>query len=756
MTTPKAADPVDLTNCDREPIHIPGRIQPHGILVALAEPDLRIVQISDNTGPQIGRAPQSLLDQPLDALLSAEYVAYLRATLEHEDIEQNPLYVWTAQIQGSAQPFDGLIHRYNGMLLLELEPARPPETPGLDFYRLVKSAIGRIQRTTDFQDFCDATAQEVRALNGFDRVMIYRFDADGHGEVIAEAAAEGLESFLGLHYPASDIPRQARALYLRNWLRLIPDIGYTPADIIPTLTPGTAAPLDLSYAVLRSVSPIHVEYLSNMGVSASMSISLVKDGRLWGLIACHHYSPKYIPFELRAASEFLGQAASLQLTAKENAEYHEYEVRLKDAGSQLVQQMAQAETWSDGLMSGAVRMLDLIDSNGAALRVDERIQTLGATPSEQDLQTLIGWLAAKAGDVFATASLASECPELAHCKDVASGVLAAPISPELGEYLLWFRPEALQTVNWAGDPAKLATVGEDGGRLSPRKSFDLWQQHVALHALPWKEVEIEAATRLRNTIRGVVLRRAADLARLNAALARSNTELDAFAYIASHDLKEPLRGMHNYAHFLLEDYHDQLDDDGKAKLETLVRLTERMDALLDSLLQYSRVGRVELLLKRADLNSVLHDVLDMLSVRLEGVEVRIPRPLPTIRCDPLRVGEVLQNLISNAAKYNTRPDKWIEIGYQSPDEQPPAYTRRERQYIFYVRDNGIGIRAKHFDTIFRIFKRLHAADRFGGGTGVGLTIAKKIVERHGGEIWLESTPDIGTTFFFSVLEHIDE
>lgn len=538
---------------------------------------------------------------------------------------------------------------------------------------------------------------------------------------------------------------------LRNWLRLIPDIYYTPADIIPTLTPSTSSPLDLSYSVLRSVSPIHVEYLSNMGVGASMSVSLVKDGALWGLIACHHYGPKYLPFELRAACEFLGQAVSLQLAAKENEGQHGYQLQLKDVNAQLVEQMTLAESWRDGLMSGTTTLLNLIDAGGAALWFDHTLHTLGNTSSQDDIRQILGWLATQGGDVVATNSLATLVPAMTRCKDVASGLLGVPIAREFGEYLLWFRPEELQTVDWAGAPDKAITVTDDGVRLSPRKSFALWQQNVALHSLPWQPAEIEAATDLRNTIRGVILRRAADMAALNNALERSNTELDAFAYVASHDLKEPLRGLHNYAHFLLEDYHDRLEDDGKAKLETLVRLTQRMDTLLDSLLHYSRVGRVDLALRETDLNQVVHDVLDVLHDRMQGIEVRIPRPLPNVRCDAVRIGEVFQNVLSNAAKYSVGDQRWVEITFQTPDEQSTEPSQ-SRFYQFAVRDNGIGIREKHYDAIFRIFKRLHARDQFGGGTGAGLTIAQKIIERHNGSMWVESVFGKGTTFFFTLAE----
>ena len=744
--------PIDLTSCDREPIHVPGRVQPHGVLLVLAEPDLRIMQASTSTAQYLGRAAESLLGQPLAALLGHEYVQYLRNILDIETIDQNPLYIWTSQLGAVGQHFDGLIHRHNGALILELEPSHTASAPRPDFYRLVKTVVARLQGAPSFDAFCNTAVAEVRALTGFDRVMIYTFDADGHGSVIAEALAPDVRSFLGLHYPASDIPQQARALYLRNWLRLIPDARYTPADVVPTLTPDTGAPLDLSYATLRSVSPIHLEYLANMGVRASMSISIIDDGALWGLIACHHQSPRYLPYEVRAACEFLGQAFSLQLTAKRDSEDHQYRAQVNAVGLRLIQQIAEVHPLDYALTAGRPSMLDLIDVGGAALCIDGQIVSLGQTPTDDQIRALIAWLGVQPErGIYNIASLATACPELANCKDTASGVLAAPISRAQGEYLLWFRPELLQVVNWGGEPTKAVELHDDGVQLHPRRSFELWQQMVALHARPWKSFEIAAASDLRNAVLSIVLRRVAELAQLNAELESSNVELDAFAYIASHDLKEPLRGLHNYAHFLIEDYGDKLDSEGQAKLQTLIRLTQRMETLIDTLLHYSRIGRVDLVIQQADLNMVLREVLDRLAMSIEQqqVQVRIPRPLPTIQYDAVSLGEVFYNLILNAIKYNTKPEKWVEIGYQelAPPSSPDA---SGAPYTFYVRDNGIGIQEKHFETIFRIFKRLHVRDQFGGGTGAGLTIAKKIVERHGGRIWLESTLTVGTTFFFTI------
>jgi two-component system, chemotaxis family, sensor kinase Cph1 len=289
--------------------------------------------------------------------------------------------------------------------------------------------------------------------------------------------------------------------------------------------------------------------------------------------------------------------------------------------------------------------------------------------------------------------------------------------------------------------------------MAPRKSFELWKQTVECQSLPWKACEIEAALELRIKIIGIVLQKADELALLNAELERSNVELDAFAYVASHDLKEPLRGIHNYSTFLIEDYGDKLGEDGTHKLATLMQLTQRMEDLIESLLRYSRFGRAELLLQPVALDDIVESVLEVIKISQPSPpQLQIPRPLPSIECDRAQVTELFTNLISNALKYNDRDQKSIEIGYVLPtesDDLVPTSLDRS-QPVFFVRDNGIGIRAKHFENIFKIFKRLHPATKYGGGTGAGLTIVKKIVERHGGDIAVVSTFGEGSTFYFTL------
>jgi two-component system, chemotaxis family, sensor kinase Cph1 len=753
------SEAVDLTNCDREPIHIPNKIQPHGVLLVLSEPDLTIVQVSNNSHQWLGRRPETLLNQNLSILLSTKELNAIVDCLSKNFDSVNPLRL-SVEKQNKTLIFDGIIHRQAGYLLLELEPSQSKkQVDFFGFYHLVKGTISQLQSVDTLSEMCDVIVKEVQQLTDFDRVMVYQFDDQGAGRVIAEAKRDALTPYLGLHYPPSDIPKQAKQLYTLNWLRLIPDVDYQPAELIPAINPSSEQVTDLSLSVLRSVSPMHLEYLHNMGVSASMSISLIKDKQLWGLIACHHDLPKSLTYEVRTACEFLGQVMSLELKSKEENEDLDYKMKLKSIQSTFVDVIPQFDTLLDGFLSHETNFLELVSAQGAAIFWDAQLYTLGHTPTSQQITELLAWIETQLdGNVFCTTTLPTLYPPADDFRDLASGVLALAISRVNRNYMLWFRPEVVQTVTWGGNPNKPVEVLDNGNvRLSPRKSFEAWQQTVRGQSLPWKPCELEAVLELRSAIVGIVLRKADELAKINIELERSNSELDSFAYIASHDLKEPLRGIHNYSSFLIEDYADVLNEDGVSKLQTLVRLTQRMEDLINSLLHFSRLGRVELDLTQTDLNELLHTVLDVLSISLEqtNVEIRIPRPLPVLMCDRVQMSEVFTNLISNAIKYNDRDPKWVEIGFLDPVKSPrkrhvaDEHTP-EMMITLYVKDNGIGIPEHHLDNIFRIFKRLHGPTKYGGGTGAGLTIAKKIVERHGGTIWVESVYGEGSTFYFTL------
>ncbi|MFB2936872.1 ATP-binding protein [Aerosakkonemataceae cyanobacterium BLCC-F154] len=747
---------VDLTNCDREPIHIPGSIQPHGFLLVLKEPELKIIQVSGNTREFIGKQPEKLLNTYLEDLLIPKQMEAIKKCLESDFEHINPLKL-TFKKKSKFFIFDGIVHRFDSVLFLELEPTKSKENPSFfGFYHLVRGTISKLQNTSRLSEMCNIVVTEVQKITGFDRVMVYQLDEAGAGTVIAEATGENSTPFLGLHYPASDIPKQAKQLYTSNWLRLIPNANYQPVPLIPLLNPLTNSPTDLSLTILRSVSPIHIQYLHNMGVIASMSISLIKNKKLWGLIACHHSSTKHLSYQIRTACEFLGQVVSGELIAKEANEDLDYKMQLKAILGRFVESIPQTNDLGKSLTKSEADLLAITSSQGVAICENNQYQLIGQTPEITDLENLLEWIETKIeGNLFYTNKLSKEYPEAEKYQQIVSGVIALAISKVNRNYILWFRPEVIQTVNWGGNPNKPVEVTEDEElHLSPRKSFALWQETVKGKSLPWKPCEIEVVLELRSAIVGIVLRRADELAKINVELERSNNELDAFAYIASHDLKEPLRGIHNYASFLIEDYAAVLNEDGISKLETLVRLTQRMEDLIDSLLHFSRLGRIELAWQETDLNDLVKNVIDVLrlSLPMSNIEIRIPRYLPKVRCDRIQMSEVFSNLFSNAIKYNDRTEKSIEVGFLDITERDD-YSEKylsEKEMVFYVRDNGIGIREYHLENIFRIFKRLHGPKKYGGGTGAGLTIAKKIVERHGGKIWVESIFGEGSTFYFTL------
>ncbi|MEH2114901.1 ATP-binding protein [Nostoc sp.] len=741
---------IDLTNCDREPIHIPSLIQPHGILLVLQNPTLEILQVSSNSQEVVGRQPDELLGKPLSDLLNVRQIKLIQQCLAEDFESVNPLNI-SIKHQNKLIHFDGIVHHLDNIIILELEPKKAKDKTGFfDFYQQVRGTITRIQKTPTLLEMCQAVVNEVRRITGFDRVMIYRFDREGAGSVIAEDTNQEIP-YLDLHYPPSDIPKQARQLYMLNWLRLIPDASYQPATLIPVNNPLTNQPLDLSLSVLRSVSPLHLEYMQNMGVTASMSISLMQDQKLWGLISCHHSSPKYISYNIRTICEFIGQVMSVELANKEVNEDIDYKSQLKSLQTQFVEGLSQAEYFLDGMVQMKSQLLNLVSATGAVICSGDQYIQVGKTPSESEIHALLDWIKPQLHhNLFETRSLTKNYPAAESFQAIASGVLALEISKVHHNYILWFRPEVIQTVNWGGNPNKPVEVFSDGSfRMSPRKSFELWQETVQGSALPWKPCEVEAVAELRSLVVGVVLRQADKLASMNFELQRSNEELDSFAYVASHDLKEPLRGIHNYANFLMEDYADVLDGDGIAKLQTLVRLTQRMEDLINSLLHFSRLGRAELIRQSVNLNELVPQIIATLTISRpqSEVEFRIPQPLKSVQCDRAQINELFSNLISNAIKYNDKPQKWVEIGFiEGNGDRKVAST----SLTFYVRDNGIGISQEHLDKIFEIFRRLHGRDEFGGGTGVGLTIARKIVERHGGRIWVESTPTVGSTFYFTL------
>jgi chemotaxis family two-component system sensor kinase Cph1 len=735
---------INVARLEQEPIHISGKIQPHGVIFVLEEPELKILQVSKNTSTLFGIPPENMVQRNLEELLDSFQVDRLKAGLSEENIDFiNPTKVWVRKKGDDYLVFDSIVHRNpDGFLILELEPAISQESiPFLSFYHLARASINQLQETSNLRNFCQIIVEEVRKVTGFDRVMLYKFDDDGHGAVIAEEKLETMEAYLGLHYPESDIPGVARQLFSSNWIRLIPDAKSQPTEIFPAINPISQRPLDLTFSILRSASPCHIEYLHNMGVGASLTISLIKDQKLWGLIACHHQSPKYVSYELRKACEFLGRVIFSEISAREETEDYDYRMKLTYIQSALVEYMSQEENFIDGLVKHQPNLLDLTGAGGAAVCFGGNYTVVGQTPEEEDLNFLVQWLKNNVDEeVFYTDSLPRIYPDAERFKNVASGLLAIPISKR--NYVLWFRPEVIQTVNWGGDPNKAFEVSQSDGnlRLCPRKSFELWKETVRLTSLPWKPVEIKAALELRKAIINIVLRQADELAQLAQDLERSNAELKKFAYVASHDLQEPLNQVANYVQLLEMRYQDQLDEDANEFISFAVEGVSLMQTLIDDVLAYSKVDVQGVEFELTEVETALNRALANLRKRISETGGVISHdPLPTVMADSTQLMQLFQNLIGNAIKFRSEQPPEIHVGAQ----------RLEDAWLFSVRDNGIGLDPQFSDRIFVIFQRLHTRDEY-PGTGMGLAICKKIVECHRGRIWVESQLGQGATFYFTI------
>jgi two-component system, chemotaxis family, sensor kinase Cph1 len=717
----------DLDVCAREPIHVPGAIQPHGVLLVLNAADLSIVQASANAGAWLGMPGGRCALGDLSPDLAAEVGSWADTS--------EAVLLWGGQVAG--RTVQAAAHRSGTRIVVEFEEAESAHG--------MEALLGRVQAFAEaLQGVADEgavtrqTASFVRSMTGFDRVLVYRFDDEWNGHVVGEDGNGVLPSYLDLRFPAGDIPAQARRLYLQNRLRIIPEVDYRPAAIEPQADPESGDPVDLSDAMLRSVSAVHLEYMRNMGTHSSMSVSIIIGGRLWGLVACHSRAPHGVPPQIRRVCDFAVQLAAAEIAGRVRAADTALRLQLGEVQARLLAAMSAARDWRLALIAETTDLLGLVEAGGAAIVDDDSLLTTGETPSKEDIRRLVEWLERnREGDVLATDSLATRHEPAAGYADAASGVLAVRISELHPSWVLWFRPEVVRTVAWGGDPHK---VVREAGRIHPRVSFQAWKEQVRRQAAPWKPAEIAVALQLRASIVGIVLRRAEEMAALAEELGRSNKELEAFSYSVSHDLRAPFRHIVGYAE-LLRERESELDEKSRHYLESISESALAAGRLVDDLLNFSHVGRASLDSRRIDMQKLVSEVRRSLALSTKGrsIEWSVGR-LPTAFGDPTLLRQVWFNLIENAVKYSApRQDARIAItGRLNGGEAE-----------FEVSDNGVGFDMAYREKLFGVFQRLQRAEDF-EGTGIGLALTRRIVERHGGRVWAEGEVDQGATFGFSI------
>lgn len=732
-----------VERCAQEPIQIPGSIQPQGFLLVLDEQDLRILQASENVERWLGISASDLVDQRFDDLVSEGFDLRAKLGLLPED-EVFPFHIGDVHLRQGAPYTEALrllAHRHDQVLIAEFEPSRLGSelTEQGDYYPLVRGFVSSLHHAETLEQLLQQSVEQIRRITGFGRVKAYRFDAEGNGQVLAEVADAGYPRYLGLHFPASDIPRQARELYRINRIRVIEDANYQPSPLVPGNNPRTGKPLDMSFAALRSVSPVHLQYMRNMGTLASMSLSIMVDGELWGLISCHHDTPRPVDFRTRTACELLASVLSLQIESRESHAYTRKLLDLRRHIVQMISSMADHDSVSEGLRALPDVLLAFTGATGAALISAERCDLIGQTPSAAQVNALVHWLAERGDDsIFQTDNVGRDIeplPELAEC---IGGVLAVPISKIHSHYLLWFRPEQVRTVDWAGRPDK--EIGPQG-MLNPRHSFDHWQEQISGYCMAWDPLIIEGVAELRNAVLGIVLRKAEEMAQLAGELRRSNKELEAFSYSVSHDLRAPLRHIAGYTELLSEIEGKGLSERGLRFLQHIEEAAHFAGTLVDNLLNFSQMGRSALRLSDVDLNALVESIRNELAPDYQGRKIVWEiEPLPKVIADPAFINLALQNLIGNAIKY-TRSREVARIHISAVEHA--------QEIEVCIRDNGVGFDMAYVNKLFGVFQRLHRMEDF-EGTGIGLASVRRIIERHDGRVWAEGQLDQGASFHFTL------
>lgn len=494
---------VNLTNCDREPIHIPGSIQPHGALLVVDPNSSVVIFSSENTQAYLGRDHESVTGSELSSIVGPEVAHEIGNALARTGNGKVAGVVLQADI-GASKLADITIHRFQGRVILEFEPAASPRDTEIAL-TLTQSLVRRIEKETDLAKLVKSVARLIRAMLGYDRVMVYQFLHNGAGRVVAESKDARLDSFLGQHFPYSDIPAQARRLYLENWIRVIGDVSFEPVPLWPDLK-SDEAPVDMSYAHLRSVSPVHCEYLRNMGIDASMSISIVVNGELWGLIACHHEAPKVLSIPLRVATELFAQYFALQIAAAENRQRQNASALARRKLDAIIAGIDPRDSIDFTLKTRLRDFMGLVACDGIGLWANDEWTSVGVVPAADDVPQLMSFLSETSPqDIWETQDLKAEFGSDGYGERVA-GAMAIPVSANGNAHLVYFRSEEAHEIAWAGEPKKKIVSSALGDRLTPRGSFETWREDVRGKSVPWSDDDKVVAEAIRGYVRDIMLR----------------------------------------------------------------------------------------------------------------------------------------------------------------------------------------------------------------------------------------------------------
>ncbi len=737
--------PVDLSNCQDEPIHVPGAIQPFGVLLGFDQSSLNLLHVSQNALELIpGLREFGKKELALSELLTISG--------DHGEINLTRIGQHRTLVKVSLKGSDSKLSHYNGVvyksqsvIAVELEveaPSQPSKHTGVSKLTDLSQMMGDVFRHEDIPSLLDFTSQRIKDVTGFDRVMIYKYDEEWNGEVVSEAKEEFLEPFLGLHYPASDIPAQARALYERNLIRIIPTIDYAPSTILGR----DGRSFDLSDSIIRSVSPIHLEYLRNMGVSASMSVSIIINGKLWGLVACHHYKgPHFVPVDVRVGCENFAQLVAKHVKSLELANFQRQALNKEHLLHEVIRIASENPFHLQSFQFKEGALLELFDATGIVIRIGEETVRLGTPPSEAVCAELSKLLIDRTIYLPLTInSLRATFPAMPESQDPnVAGVMALSLASRHNYYIICVRPEVKLTVSWAGDPRDKEKLDglDPAQRLRPRGSFKLWQEIKEGFAVGFTKADEDILKRFALLFVKVVIDRKENTEKTLTELRAINQAKDEFVATVSHELRTPLNSIIGWTEMALS--KDLPVDRIPEALKIIQRNARSQNQLINDLLDVSRIisGKMKLSVRNMSLSEITDAVILSFAPAAEAKKIKIisstSEESDSIIGDPGRVQQVIWNLISNAIKFSPKNAKiWVSVSRVSSHLQ------------FVVRDEGEGVAPENLERIFGRFEQVDSSiSRKSGGLGLGLAICKHIVELHGGSISAESEGlGRGTTF----------
>lgn len=733
-------DNLDFERCEDEPIHIPESIQGYGYLFALdpktGEVRIRSANIETFLVKTAAIMQGSFYDLLDDKVTSADFIINSYERAKREDVRL-PLELKIKEefLQDpTMDEYHAVVFASDEFLIIEIEPASifKGKIAARQYSKIYSMNIApKFRRMDSIEEMADAIANTVKQLTGFERVVIYRFNEDESGTVIAEAREDDIDSYMNLYYPASDIPAQARALYTKNWIRLTPNVDLPPVPLTPTVEQMDRNPLDLSQSLLRAKSPIHLQYIRNQGLKASMSISLVNHGNLWGLISCHHRKEHYLPQNIRLDCESLSQLFSWQLYAKEEELDTTKKLAIDETISRMVATLSENKSIVDVFKENEHEILNLMNACGFIFHSGSETVSLGRVPDGTMVKALMSTVTdSHADEPFSTENV----DELFAGKGNSNGVAGALLIPLLAEnryYTAWFREEHVRVRRWAGNPHEKSPTASKRERMTPRTSFKIHEEHITNRSWPWSVKDLEIAERFNKLFLIHALRAQVNMHENIVDLQEKSQSKDEFLATLAHELRNPLSPIANAVTILRTT--DNADHKTFA-VDVIDRQLSQLVTLVDDLMDVSRItqGKVHLTMDRLDIEKVLDNAIEICEtiIKEKGHELVVKRS--SERClvyaDFIRLSQVFANILNNAAKYTDAGGR-ITISFDGDD----------KHVIVRIVDNGIGIPPSYIGRIFDMFSQVDASStKTRGGLGIGLTLVNNLIRLHDGEISVRS------------------